>query len=122
MGPPRNLTWDAVPNNSIRTPYVGYIQFMVVTRMVPHVTGTYKEWIKYQSQHQPWWEYSMRTDYRPVEYRYEFDLEPDGLALTKVLARGENESEWKAADPSCYCWGRELSTLGIKTARCELKP
>jgi hypothetical protein len=49
----------------------------------------------------------------PTEYRYEFDIGPDGLELTKVLYRDENETDWKSGAPA-YCWGK--AAQGAQTA------
>ena len=66
---------------------------------------------KFTEKHRGLWESYMK--WPPTEYRYEFDIGPDGLELTKVLYRDENETDWKSGAPA-YCWGK--AAQGAQTA------
>lgn len=100
--PPDNVIWDVVAGSSVRSPYLGYVEFTVdVDHWVPDTAGPrfmkssatvlFQEMIKAYPRH----------------YRYEYDLGPSGLQLTRVLLRNKNTGEWAEPKRSViaeYCW------------------
>jgi len=109
MGPPQNVTWDVRPRDSARSPFTGYIEFtMLLEIWVP--PESYEKWA---SKYPVLEEVSLQQ--RPSEYRYEFDIGPDGLELARTQYRDEKmppgertpppETAWKPTKPA-YCWGK----------------
>jgi len=98
VGPPQNVTWDVKPSNSVRAPYVGYVElttpwdFFVPPDSFSKFTRKYPGWVEK--------EYAQK----PREWRYEFDIGPDGLELTKTFYRDDKQGDWKPG-PAAYCWG-----------------
>ena len=100
VGPPTNVTWDVTPSNSVRAPYVGYVELTTTWDFfVPLDTFS-----KFSRKYPAWMEYSLKQRAKPREWRYDFDLGPDGLELTKVFYRDEKNGEWQPGPPT-YCWG-----------------
>ena len=108
--PPTNVVWDVAASESVRSPFTGYIQFSTHFYVwVPRETLD-----KYEHKH-PGFHEGVDT-----EYRYEFDVGPEGLELTRVLDRdskaGEaNWSAWSAASikaTSGTCWDK-IIRLGL---------
>jgi hypothetical protein len=86
MGPPFNVVWDVVPGSSVRSPYLGFIEFSL----------SEDHWAPGEG-------FSLTiTKVYPLKKRYEFDLGPSGLELTKMLRGGERE--WLADSPDDTCW------------------
>jgi hypothetical protein len=102
-GPPQNVVWNVLPNDSVRAPSTGYIQFAIRTTLwVPP-----ESFQKYTRKYPGLWESFLKHD-RPTEYRYEFDLAPSELELLKMLSRDEGDAEWKTANLSGSCWGQAV--------------
>src|SRR5665213_199832 len=80
IGPAGNVIWDVVPSTSVRSPYMGYIEFSVSHRWwVPPESEA-----KYDRLHP----YAVHLfDFWQRTFRYEFDVGPDGLELTRALYR-----------------------------------
>ena len=98
-GPPYNVTWDVSPSNSIRAPYIGYIELAVATRF----TCTQHA----QRSSPVGCLHIQGLGGYPLVLRYEYDLSSDGLSLSKILVRRDNETEWSnRPNVSNYCWER----------------
>jgi len=103
-GPPYNITWDATPSNSLRAPFSGYIEFVVpsTVRCSPA-----------RRQSSPVGCDIVERPQLPLVLRYEYDLSPDGLSLSKILVRRDNETEWSnRPNVSNYCWERAAQPSG----------
>jgi hypothetical protein len=97
-GPPYNVTWDVSASQSVRAPYAGYIEFTVPT--VTHCSPA-------RRQSSPMGCDIVERPEFPLVLRYEYDLSPDGLSLSKILVRRDNETEWSnRPNVSNYCWER----------------
>jgi hypothetical protein len=99
--PPENLTWDVVAGNSVRAPYLGYIEFTVnVNYWVPESRErSFLNW--------PGALPTLKFVVGPWHYRYEYDLGPNGLQLLRVLLRDKTSSEWKEPTRDAVannCW------------------
>lgn len=107
-GPPQNVVWDVVPGKSVRSPYLGFIEF--VLRPDYWVPNEVKDKFE-QSQESSSAELSkIQADLDPMKYRYEFDLGPSGLELTKML-RGRKPSNWLDESPDDTCWQKAARDL-----------
>jgi Sel1 repeat len=86
--PPANLIWDAVAGNSVRAPYLGYIEFTVnIDYWVPE--SAERNFLKW-----PGAAPTLKYVVGPWHYRYEYDLGPDGLQLIRALMRNRTTGEW----------------------------
>lgn len=85
IGPPMNVVWDVVPSTSVRSPYAGYIDFSLeYTQWIPEeVRDRYKDEFGLDY---------LLTSQGPIKHRYEFDVGPSGLELTRLLIRGKDGS------------------------------
>jgi hypothetical protein len=107
FGPPTNVVWDVTRNTSVRSPYTGYIEFTVPrTTWVP--TEVWDKWTSKASD--------ATKDFflRPVpslKTRYEYDVGPAGLQLTRMLSRSADESEWKDGPSQKACSQSGCATL-----------
>ena len=107
---PANVIWNVVAGNSVRAPYLGYVEFTV---------------------HEDYWmpESAERNFFKwpgsvptlqiagPMRYRYEYDLGPDGIQLTRVLLRNKTTGEW--ADPNRgvianHCWDSAARNTAVR--------
>ncbi len=93
-GPPSNVVWDVKPSDSIRAPYFGYVEFFLPREF----SATKEECEKSRSCR------DMIETTKPFRYRFEFDLGPDGLELTKLLVKLASDKEWTDARPDSSCW------------------
>jgi hypothetical protein len=50
---------------------------------------------------------------KPYRYRFEFDLGPDGMELTRLLVKSESDKEWIDPRPDDSCW-QTAAHLGEK--------
>ena len=73
-GPPLNVVWDIKPSDSMRTPYFGHVEFFLPREF----SATQEECAKSRSCK------DIISATKPFRYRFEFDLGPDGLELTKL--------------------------------------
>lgn len=97
-GPPYNVTWDVSASQSVRAPYAGVIELTVPT--VTHCSPA-------RRQSSPMGCAVVERPEFPLVLRYEYDLSPDGLSLSKILVRRDNETEWSnRPNVSNYCWER----------------
>lgn len=105
-GSPSNVIWDVKSNPSpIRAPYMGYIEFSL-----PREFAASK---KYCAKNTELCAQMMLVP--PFQYRFEFDLGPDGLELVKLLAKKKEDREWsdvqpKAAGLANTCWLKAAQT------------
>ncbi len=99
VGPPYNVTWDVATSESVRAPYTGYIELVVLYRDVVNPEACKKN---------PWGcEAIQLIPHRPLVLRYEYDLAPEGLNLVKALSRWDNESNWgNRTVGGSSCWER----------------
>ena len=98
LGPPANVTWDVKPNSSVRAPYLGYIEFFL-----PREFSASE---KYCAKNKELCARLMSVN--SFRYRFELDLGPDGLELTKILVKSDSErdKEWRDARSDESCWQR----------------
>lgn len=99
--PPESVLWDVVAGNSVRAPYLGYVEF----------TAPESYWVPESAKSR-----FLKTDeglaylkyvVGPYHYRYEYDLGPDGLQLTRALFRNKTTGEWVEPNRGSlakYCW------------------
>ena len=99
--PPDNPMWDVITSNSVRAPYLGYVEFTV--------TESY--WVpdsaKYRFFNWPGAAPTLKLVVGPWHYRYEYDLGPNGLQLIRVLLRSRTTGQWAEPTKSSlakYCW------------------
>ena len=121
VGPPQNVLWDVAPSSSVRSPYVGYIEFSL----------PYDHWVPDDVRDK-----YMRSDAGiayplalassgPMKYRYEFDIGPSGLELTRMLRHGQNASgqyptEWFDVSPDGdTCWENAARKIQTKSQQAE---
>jgi hypothetical protein len=94
IGPPQNVIWDVIPSTSVRSPYAAAIEFSL----------EYKQWLpddvkdKYKD---PFGLDFLLLSQGPVKRRYEFDLGPGGLQLTRMLF-GKTELIDESPDDACW--------------------
>ena len=104
VGPPENVIWNVEPSRSARSPYSGYIEFLVRLQLVVPP----ESFEKFTRKMSGMWESFQQQ--QPDEYRYEFDVGPNGLQLTRVFSRRANETEWKPDQLPGWCWGKVVSS------------
>ncbi len=101
FGPPTNVVWDVSSSNSVRAPYIGYVEFTVPRQgWVP--PDVYDKWSERASE--------IYNDllFRPIpnlKYRYEFDIGPEGLQLTRTLYRSADDADWNDSPALKRCPG-----------------
>ena len=95
IGPPQNVVWDVTQVASVRAPYTGYIEFSL----------KYRQWIpdevreKYDTD--PFGLNILLVLQGPIKHRYEFDLGPGGLDLTRMLVGNKLDGDDR---PDDTCW------------------
>ena len=99
MGPPNNVVWDVEPSNTVRSPYMGYIEFSIRQHLwVPPETVA-----KYDRTYP-----GLRTEaavrFKDWKLRYEFDVKPAGVELTRALARQADAKDWSDSSKRDICW------------------
>ncbi len=101
-GPPYNVTWDVTASQSVRAPYSGYIEFAVLRRVSCDQQPNQKQRLSDSCLS------LMNLLVKPpLILRYEYDLSPDELNLSKILVRFDNETEWSnRSNVTDYCWER----------------
>jgi TPR repeat protein len=103
-GPPYNVTWDVSASQSVRAPYAGYIELIVPSRV---------QCSPQRRMSSPQGCAIVESPQFPLVLRYEYDLSPDGLSLSKILVRRDNEAEWSnRPNVSNYCWERAAQPSG----------
>jgi hypothetical protein len=105
-GPPLNVVWDVKPSDSIRAPYFGYIEFFLPRQF----SATKEECERSHSCK------DMIETTKPFRYRFEFDLGPDGLDLTKQLVKLASDKGWSDARSDESCW-QTVARRGEKMAQ-----
>jgi hypothetical protein len=109
FGAPKNVIWDVLRSGSARSPYMGYIEFSV-----SHHFWVPKERLdKFESEHPGL--YAAEMGLPDWKLRYEFDIGPDGLELTRLLVRQANETEWLDSPKRDVCW--EIAARKGQTAQ-----
>lgn len=114
QGPPRNVLWDVTHNGSVRSPFTGYIEFSIPQQLSvpPDVMQ------KWSNEAADLYAKMVATPQPTLKYRYEFDLGPDGLQLTRTLLRSEDQTEWKDAPTKIEtCWQRAAQSGQITSRR-----
>ncbi len=111
QGPPENIVWDVVAGDSVRAPYLGYVEFTInENQSVPDSAMQ-----KFQQKFGQRGHTSLTSDAFfkilvrfPLHLRYEYDLGPSGLQLTRVLQRNKNTRDsWQDANirsAASHCW------------------
>ena len=99
IGSPKNVVWDVVRSNTVRSPYVGYIEFSTSHYLwVPPETAA-----KYDRTHP-----GLRTEAairaKDWKFRYEFDVGPAGVELTRALSRTVDAKDWNDFSKRDVCW------------------
>jgi len=109
VGPPQNVVWDVMPSSSVRTPYIGYIEFSLPeTYWVPdEVKDKFMRSDAGSSA-----ELAHLVDPGPMKYRYEFDLGPGGLDLTKML-KGRDPAQRVDDSPDATCWQNAARSVRV---------
>jgi hypothetical protein len=103
-GPPYNVTWDVSPSQSIRAPYAGYIELTVPSSV---------QCSQQRRASSPQGCAIVERPQFPLVLRYEYDLSPDGVRLSKILVRRDNETQWSnRPNVSNYCWERAAQPTG----------
>ena len=95
-GPPLNVVWDVKPSDSVRAPYFGYVEFFLPREF----SATKEECAKTRACA------DIISATKPFRYRFEFDLGPDGLELTKLLGKLASDKRWSDIPPDSKCWQR----------------
>jgi hypothetical protein len=124
--PPENVVWDVVPRSSVRSPYLGYIEFSL--------RGSYIN-PSSSSSDIPSWDTPIKLwmlQGAPVKHRYEFDLGPGGLELSRMLhtdtlssqmrRERDNQSEFFDDSPDGTCWqnaGRNVQAVSNQSAAIQ---
>lgn len=110
--PPANVVWDVAAGNSVRAPYLGYVEFTVdEDHWVPDSAGQ-----RFQKSSASIAYVTIMGAY-PRHYRYEYDLGPDGLRLTRALLLNKSTGEWVEPKRSViaeYCWDAAARDTQIK--------
>ncbi len=110
---PVSLVWDVVTGNSVRAPYLGYVEFTVaVSYWVPD--SSRQRFLKW-----PGAVPTLKFVVGPWHYRYEYDLGPDGLQLTRALSRAPAKTAGEWAEPTRnafakYCWDTAARDTQVK--------
>jgi hypothetical protein len=102
FGSPISVVWDVVPSKTpVRSPFEAYVEF----------SASYSHWIppevkaKYDSM-----------NFAPAifllynhKFRYEFDVSPEEVALTRALQQhSQGSREWDDFDRRDFCWDKVL--------------
>jgi S1-C subfamily serine protease len=118
FGPPTNVIWDIESKQSIRSPYMGYVEYSVPAYMELPPTDDYcnARDIK-KSECKRMWIIGQRL-YReqvvsPQQFRYEFDITPNGLEYSRGFEKKrqkEGEPWVEAASPD-GCAARAIRSM-----------
>lgn len=112
--PPANVLWDVIAGNSVRAPYLGYVELAINPQV----------WVPDSAAHKAWKSGAYAAELKlagtaPWHYRYEYDLGPNGLQLTRVLWHDNNTAAWKDSsrddNAAENCWdaaARNTQTIG----------
>ena len=98
FGAPKNVVWDVTPSESARSPYLGYVEFSVSHYFWVPKENQDKFDRKYPGL------YADSLGMPDLKFRYEFDVGPSGLELTRVLARQATKTEWEDSIKRNTCW------------------
>jgi hypothetical protein len=94
-GPPTNVIWDITRSNSIRSPYLAYIEFTIPKEYAVPPETYDRTMAAYGA--------IVVKGLPNAKIRYEFDLGPEGLRLTKMLSRSAGETEWRDGSSRKSC-------------------
>jgi hypothetical protein len=92
-GPAQNVTWDVTRSDSVRAPYLGFLEFTMAWEL--WIPPGFETDIRKNPGFAIWSNFDRDEGYKPDEYRYEFDVGPDGLELSRALTRKQGQTEWK---------------------------
>ena len=101
---PTNVVWDIAPNPAAfpHSPYVGSIEFTRQSR-VRFPDEKISE--KFRRTHDGL-AYIYLLKILSTKQRYEFDIGPEGIKLTKALERSENATNWRDKATEDVCWDK----------------
>jgi hypothetical protein len=99
IGPTKNVVWDIVPNKSVRSPYMGYIEFSASHRLwVPPETRS-----AHDRTHDFFFHHLFDSYDR--NFRYEFDVGPNGIEFTGAHYRTADQApRWFDLGRTDLCW------------------
>jgi TPR repeat protein len=102
--PPVNVIWNVVLGNSVRAPYLSSVEFTV--EEVNWVPDSARD--KFSKSGAWMAEAALENTGALIwHFRYEYDLGPDGLQLTRALWRHKSTDAWKDSDARSFakhCW------------------
>ena len=99
IGPPNNVVWDVAPSNTVRSPYMGYIEFST-----SHFMWVPPETVAKYDRAYPGLRMEAIIHATGWKFRYEFDVGPVGVELTRALSRMADAKEWKDPLKRNICW------------------
>jgi hypothetical protein len=99
---PLNVVWNVVEGNSVRAPYLAYIEFAVNEDhwVPPSASNRFSSSGASVS-------YIAGFGFYSPHFRYEYDLGPDGLQLMRALLRYKASDGWRdvGSEFAGSCWG-----------------
>jgi S1-C subfamily serine protease len=116
-GPPTNVAWDVVPNpNSIRARFLGSVEYLFpsATRWAPDMCSRVK---KKKECNDDYWNVYLPSYNRelahPQQYRYEFEVTPDGLELLRGFSKVKqvDDEPWAPAVGVESCTRRAIQLV-----------
>jgi hypothetical protein len=131
FGPPTSVVWDIESKQSIRSPYVGYVEYSVPAYMKLPPTDDYcnAKDIKKTECKRMWiigtQGYEKQVNH-PWQFRYEFDVTDHGLEFSRALkkTRQTDDEQWIAGGMDADgCAFRSIHSIldpsvsSIKTAK-----
>jgi hypothetical protein len=127
FGPPTNVIWDIETTQSIRSPHIGYVEYIVPAHMELPPTDSYcnARDIK-KSECKSMWiigtKMYQEQVVNPRQFRYEFDITPKGLEYSRGFekkAQKEGEPWVEATSPDgCAVWAirsTQQSSVAVDT-------
>jgi len=120
LSAPRDVTWDVTTSSNARSPYTGYLQYLVFSDIdVPQ--QSMRDWSR--AGYMALWLQQKKTIW-DQESRFEFDIGPSGLELVRALHRPKGGTEWEVNPsltlPECPPPGH-LCAIGLawrRAVRC----
>ena len=123
-GPPLNVVWDVARSDSIRGPYKAYLEFSIPREnwVPPDV------WRRWAGKASPSYVELIAKPMSPIKYRYEFDVGPGTIHLTRTLFHSGEGTDWDDApgddracsragcDPTCWLSAAERGQIPPKQA------
>jgi TPR repeat protein len=128
FGPPTNVIWDIETTQSIRSPHIGYVEYIVPAYMELPPTDSYcnARDIK-KSECKSMWIIGTKLYQEqvvsPQQFRYEFDITPKGLEYSRGFekkAQKEGEPWVEAASPD-GCAARAIRSTQQSSVAVDTK-